>query len=65
MRYKVIESSVSGHCCFEATVIDTSEVEAGLAHSCVCECFTLEDAQKVCNALNSAQKESICDTTQM
>jgi len=27
MRYQVIRGSESGHCCFEATVVDTSKPE--------------------------------------
>ena len=27
MRYQVVEDSQSGHCCFDATVVDTSKLE--------------------------------------
>jgi hypothetical protein len=47
MRYQVIEGSGSGHCCFEATVVDTSKMNTA------CECFRMEDAQLICDALNA------------
>lgn len=64
-RYKVIEGSVSYHCCFDATVVDTYQASCSSAYRTerygfdfvqVCECFELEDAQRICDALNGAQK---------
>lgn len=66
MRYKVFNGSKSAHCCFEATVMDTTKPEiiggehyAGsdgqLHYETVCECFNLEDAQLICDALNAAE----------
>lgn len=49
-RYKVLEGSESNHCCFEATVIDT-DMDSSL-HA-VCECFSMEEAQMVADALNA------------
>ena len=57
MRYKVVEGSQSGHCCFDWTVVDANtphevfkdEFEA------VCECFEQEQAVLVCKALNSLE----------
>ena len=46
-RYAVVAESVSAHCCFEATVIDTKE-----NYNYTCECFEQEDAIKIANALN-------------
>lgn len=46
MRYVVVEGSESGHCCFEATVMDL-QTDDGIA-----ECFSKEDAEFVAKALN-------------
>ena len=60
MRYSIREGSESGHCCFKATVVDTSKpYMIGKEHypDCyveVCECFNIEDAEKICAALNAA-----------
>lgn len=47
-RYKVIEHSVSGHCCFEATVIDTLNGNDEM----ICESFDIDDAKMIANKLN-------------
>lgn len=52
-RYKVIWGSESGHCCFEATVVDTFCDEPVL----VCECFNMENAQKIADLLNAAHRK--------
>lgn len=63
-RYEVVRGSKSGHCCFEATVVDTGKPEMirgeprttpdGRAQfETVCECFDVADAQRVCDALNA------------
>ncbi len=57
MRYQVVEKSISAHCCFEATVIDTHN-KGRYIHDqgqCICECFEVEDARKVADALNNVQ----------
>lgn len=57
-RYVVVGGSESGHCCFEATVVDTSSpLMIGGKHyngrfMAVCECFWTEDAEKIAAALN-------------
>ncbi len=59
MRYQVIEGSVTGHCCFEATVVDTSRLNtAGYVRysEIVCECYSMEDAQLICDALNAKER---------
>lgn len=66
MRYKVVEGSQSRHCCFDATVIDTSDpvIMHGQHYNNqyreVCECFDIEDAELICEALNclDGKKES-------
>ena len=54
MRYKIMEGSESAHCCFTHTVIDTSIKP--FPHmpyfETVAECFSKEDAELVCKALN-------------
>lgn len=63
-RYAIYGGSQSMHCCFEATVVDTSKPDIvsgkhyqgsdGQYHyEPVCECFTMDDAIKVCAALNA------------
>lgn len=59
MRYYVIEQSQSGHCCFEATVVDShtpcTAYPAAGRYVQVCECFNVEDAYKISDALNTAE----------
>lgn len=58
MRYKVIEGSESGHCCFKATVVDTQRPDSDYdpkQHSQICECFDMEDAEKIASALNGGE----------
>lgn len=57
-RYKVVDGSQSYHCCFVATVVDTTrpviingEQYEGQFEA-VCECFEDEDAEKIAAALN-------------
>lgn len=55
-RYKVVLESQSGHCCFDATVVDASKPHphySGKFES-VCECFDEADAQRICAALNDS-----------
>lgn len=63
-RYQVYPDSVSAHCCFEATVVDTlkpqmiggthyKDSRGELQYEGVCECINAEDARLVCKALNA------------
>lgn len=58
-RYTVLPVSQSGHCCFEATVVDTTKPSTAVAgqFEAVCECFTLGQANLVATALNLLPKE--------
>ena len=67
-RYQIYNGSQSGHCCFEATVIDKTKPEiingkhwkddSGQYHYAnICECFSLEDAEMICQALNNMDKK--------
>ena len=69
-RYIIYIGSKSAHCCFEATVMDTTKPEiiggehykdrSGQFHyETICECFSLEDAELVCSALNNQQQTAI------
>lgn len=53
-RYRVGEYSVSGHCCFEASVIDTSfRHPLGLDHEkAIAECFEIDSATAIAKAMN-------------
>lgn len=59
-RYRVVEGSQSCHCCFDATVVDTTRpIMVGGRHfnneyKEVCECLDIEDAQTIVDALNAA-----------
>lgn len=58
-RYKVVGGSQSAHCCFDATVVDTTRpMMIGGEHyqgqyEAVCECFELADAEQIAAALNA------------
>lgn len=58
MRYEVVEGSQSAHCCFEFTIVDTTKptMIGGKQYNNqfepVCECYTREDADTICTALN-------------
>ena len=58
-RYKVLEGSESGHCCFEATVVDTMKplfICGEPKCEQVCECFALADAERICLAMNNYER---------
>lgn len=48
-RYKIVEGSESGHCCFEFSVIDTQNKEL---FEPICETYTKRHAELICNCLN-------------
>ncbi len=63
-RYAIYTGSQSAHCCFDATVVDTTKPDmiggkhykdssGQLHYESVCECFSEEDAQLVRDALNA------------
>lgn len=62
-RYIIMNGSISGHCCFEFSVLDTTKPEIiggkhyeddkGKHYEAVCECFDEESAILICNSLNS------------
>lgn len=58
-RYKVVTGSQSCHCCFSATIVDTTkplEKYEGFENlpefDSVCECFDMETAEALCKSLN-------------
>lgn len=65
MRYKVVEGSQSAHCCFDATVVDTTKPtliggkpycpDGVPRYDSVCECFDEESANLIADALNRSQ----------
>lgn len=69
MRYQVYKGSQSAHCCFEATVVDTTkpriiggehyrDYESGqYHHEPVCECFEVAEAERIAALLNRAADE--------
>lgn len=70
MRYQIYKGSISDHCCFEATVVDTtkpivfdgkhfqdSDKNGGQYHyEPLCECFDVFAAEKICAALNAFEE---------
>lgn len=60
-RFVVLQGSWSSHCCFEATVVDTTKpVFLHGAHyndkyKPLCECFDPEDAVRIAKAMNAAE----------
>ena len=52
-RFIVVDGSVSGHCCFSCSVIDTS-IEKDLLEGkhVVCECYEESSAKAIANAMN-------------
>lgn len=69
MRYRVVEGSQSGHCCFDFTVVDTDRPEIiggkpyvvdGVPHyEAICECFGREDADAIAAAMNLAARSAV------
>lgn len=57
----VVPKSVSCHCCFAFSILDTArkhETFNGRWHT-MCECFDEQDAINICNALNSVPGMSL------
>lgn len=59
-RYRAVRGSESGHCCFEATVIDLKKPEYHPFHGYfygyyegICETFDFDDAVTIAAALNT------------
>jgi len=51
--FVVLTGSDSAHCCFEFTVVE----KTGEGCKTVCECFDLEDAARICAALNATHSK--------
>lgn len=54
-RYIIIDESVSGHCCFGHTVIDTAAGKVSYGDywkRSMCETFDRAEAEIICDALN-------------
>lgn len=65
-RYKVVAGSQSAHCCFCFTVVDSSrpffigqkqwvDADGTPEFEALCECFNVDDARRIADALNRAQ----------
>ncbi len=57
-KYKAIEGSQTAHCCFVATVINTTKKHSIFKHlyDPICECFDMSDAETIADALNYKMK---------
>ena len=62
-RYQVVKGSESGHCCFEATVIDTEKKNVYGDPDWVCECFEPSRAHAITDAMNTADKAPLSEKT--
>jgi hypothetical protein len=54
-RYIIVDKSVSAHCCFECTIIDTAagkEDYGDYWKRSMCETFDRAEAEIICDALN-------------
>ncbi|QGH72604.1 MAG: hypothetical protein [Myoviridae sp. ctThM1] len=59
-RYQVKKGSESGHCCFEASVIDTHDsfnIGENVHYTCICECEDYTTAEWIAAALNNRHEE--------
>lgn len=58
-RYKAVEGSDTEHYGMGATVIDTHTPRMGYEgkFDWVCQCFSMETAQKIADALNAARRK--------
>lgn len=56
-RYKVVAGSQSGHCCFDCTVVDTTKPSHGDTFELICECFDMDEAQTIADALNATSAQ--------
>jgi hypothetical protein len=55
-RFKAVPGSVSAHCCFEASVIDTTKpMTYSVGFDPICEAWSIEDAEKIADALNAVE----------
>ena len=63
-RYKVVEGSQSGHCCFKFTVVDLTKPymigdehykngNGELEYTALCETFGKPEADEICKSLNN------------
>lgn len=54
-RYRAsTDSEYVGHaCCYEAAVVDFDRTDHNGWHPILCECFDIEDAEKIADALNA------------
>jgi hypothetical protein len=58
-RYIIIEESISAHCCFGYSIVDTTEGFEICEDSWrrrMCETFEIKEAIEICDALNKYYK---------
>ena len=56
-RYMIVDGSGSGHCCFDATIVDTNRKHPHYEQGhWLCECFDLQDAELITETLNRYEK---------
>jgi len=57
MRYIIVDESMSAHCCFQWSIVDTTVGKLDTTYGeewadHICEGFREEDAELICDALN-------------
>lgn len=61
-RYKIVEDSESGHCCFDVTILDThrpkayTNIDGKPFYYNLAECFYAEDAENIVKALHQQEE---------
>lgn len=56
-RFIVTDGSDSAHCCFHASVMDTSVKRPSGYFECVCECFDEDHANLIAQLLNEHHED--------
>lgn len=56
-RYRIVEKSISCHCCFDYTIVDTTVKDEH--DSAMCECFNRDEAILICYALNNQSENEL------
>jgi hypothetical protein len=63
-KWIVLDRSLSGHCCFDGTVVEASSLDPGSKpdrpyyRNAICESFEVEQAQQIADALNEKESPS-------
>lgn len=59
-RYIIVDGSLSSHCCFQFTIVDTDAGKKPYGdywERSMCETFQRDEAEQICAALNKSNQE--------